>query len=130
MLDLKSNQRNNWIGFALAHHLRGEYEEAAKVLKVYEDTETAVSTWLRRSVALKNASRPLLTPRGRLQNEDSGPAEDYEKSEMLMYKNMVIQESGDLPKALAHLDEIASDVVDGLALRQTRGEWRGFSLLI
>ena len=52
------------------------------------------------------------------QNEDSGPAEDYEKSEMLMYKNMVIQESGDLPKALAHLDEIAPDVVDGLALRQ------------
>ena len=58
------------------------------------------------------------------QNEDSGPAEDYEKSEMLMYKNMVIQESGDLPKALAHLDEIAPDVVDGLALRQTRGKRR------
>ena len=69
MLDLKSNQRNNWIGFALAHHLRGEYDEAAKVLKVYEDTETAVSTWLRRPVALKNVSRALLTPRGRLQND-------------------------------------------------------------
>ena len=56
------------------------------------------------------------------QTEDSGPAEDYEKSEMLMYKNMVIQESGDMSKALAHLDEIAPNVVDGLALRQTRGE--------
>ena len=42
MLDLKSNQRNNWIGFALAHHLRGDYAEAAKVLQVYEDTATPV----------------------------------------------------------------------------------------
>lgn len=50
MLDLKSNQRNNWIGFALAHHLRGEYAEAAKVLKVYEDTETTVSNCVRSSL--------------------------------------------------------------------------------
>ena len=52
MLDLKSNQRNNWIGFALAHHLRGEYAEAAKVLKVYEDTETTVRAYLRPSLRL------------------------------------------------------------------------------
>eukprot|EP01043_Picozoa_sp_COSAG02_P061619 COSAG02_NODE_8316_length_2619_cov_20.653968_2_plen_145_part_00 len=42
MLDLKSNQRNNWIGFALAHHLRGDYKEASKVLQVYEETATPV----------------------------------------------------------------------------------------
>ena len=65
-----------------------------------------------------------------MQSEESGPAEDYEKSEMLMYKNMVIQESGDLSKALAHLDEIAPNVVDGLALRQTRGELHSIDLAI
>ncbi len=40
---------------------------------------------------------------------------------MLLYKNMVLQESGDLPKALAHLEEIEPNVVDRLSLLYTRG---------
>ena len=75
-----------------------------------------------RCAALEHPLGLITTDLSTSQDEESGPAEDYEKSEMLMYKNMVIQESGDMSKALAHLDEIASDVVDGLALRQTRGE--------
>ena len=42
MLELKANQRNNWMGFALAHHLRGQYDQAAHVLQTYEGTETPV----------------------------------------------------------------------------------------
>lgn len=76
----------------------------------------------RRCVSLGRSLDLIATDRCTAQAEESGPAEDYEKSEMLMYKNMVIQESGDMSKALAHLDEIAPKVVDGLALRQTRGE--------
>ena len=40
---------------------------------------------------------------------------------MLLYKNMVLQESGDLAKALAHLEEIEPNVVDRLSLLYTRG---------
>lgn len=81
-----------------------------------------MKTRRRRCVALWHSLDLIATDGCTAQTEESGPAEDYEKSEMLMYKNMVIQESGDMSKALAHLDEIAPKVVDGLALRQTRGE--------
>ena len=90
---------------------------------MYEDTETPVRNPPADALSLARADCYAS------QNEDSGPAEDYEKSEMLMYKNMVIQESGDLSKALAHLEEIAPDVVDGLALRHTRGELRFYRLI-
>eukprot|EP01048_Picozoa_sp_COSAG05_P015485 COSAG05_NODE_1873_length_3917_cov_3.587742_1_plen_327_part_00 len=94
MLELKASQRNNWIGFALAHHLLEQYDQAVHVLQTYEDTE-------------KMDSR-------------CGPSESYEKSEMLLYKNMIILESNDKHKALQHLDEIEGKVVDKLSLATTR----------
>eukprot|EP01047_Picozoa_sp_COSAG01_P102266 COSAG01_NODE_31882_length_589_cov_25.020408_2_plen_49_part_00 len=39
MLELKSTQRNNWIGFALAHHLLKQHDKACHVLQTYENTE-------------------------------------------------------------------------------------------
>jgi hypothetical protein len=36
LLELKSNNKHNWISFALAHHLSGHHEVAAKVLESYE----------------------------------------------------------------------------------------------
>jgi peptide alpha-N-acetyltransferase len=93
LLELKSNQKNNWIGLSLSHHLLKNYDEAERVLSVYQETDKTEST---------------------------GPQDDYEKSEMLLYKNMIIHESGNLEKALSHLDEIASECVDELALNQTR----------
>eukprot|EP01047_Picozoa_sp_COSAG01_P102265 COSAG01_NODE_31882_length_589_cov_25.020408_1_plen_68_part_10 len=56
-----------------------------------------------------------------LRSQDPSPSEQYEKSEMLLYKNMIMQESGDLEKALAHLGEIEDHVVDSLSLEGTRG---------
>ena len=94
MLELKANQRNNWIGFALAHHLLKQHDQAVHVLQTYEDTEKI--------------------------DPQSGASENYEKSEMLLYKNMIIQESNDLDKALQHLDEIEGKVVDELSLATAR----------
>lgn len=42
LLELKSNNKHNWISFALAHHLNGHYEVAVKVLESYEGEWAAV----------------------------------------------------------------------------------------
>ena len=49
-------------------------------------------------------------------------AHDYELSELLLYQNMVLRESGDLARAEKHLDSCASDIVDRLQVMEIRGE--------
>jgi len=48
-------------------------------------------------------------------------AYDYEHSELLLYQNMVIQESGDCKAALEHLDTYEEQICDKLSLLETRG---------
>jgi len=48
-------------------------------------------------------------------------AYDYEHSELLLYQNMVIQESGDHKAALEHLDTYEEQICDKLSLLETRG---------
>eukprot|EP01061_Rhynchopus_euleeides_P034864 TRINITY_DN58818_c0_g1_i1.p2 TRINITY_DN58818_c0_g1~~TRINITY_DN58818_c0_g1_i1.p2 ORF type:complete len:711 (+),score=402.25 TRINITY_DN58818_c0_g1_i1:251-2383(+) len=38
LLELKPHTKTNWIGFALAHHLQGNYECAQAILEAYEST--------------------------------------------------------------------------------------------
>lgn len=92
LLTVKPNQRNNWIGFALSFHLLGNYTTAASVLDTYQDT-------------LKQSNEP----------EDR-----YEVSELLLYKNFILEESCDYAAALAHLDQMAHKLVDRLAAKETR----------
>lgn len=92
LLTVRPNQRNNWIGFALSFHLLGNYATAVSVLDTYQDT-------LKQSNELDDR---------------------YEVSELLLYKNLILEESGDHAAALAHLDESAPKVVDRLAVRETR----------
>jgi len=51
------------------------------------------------------------------------PGYDYEYSELLLYQNMVLKESGDISAALAHLDQYESAICDKISLRETRGEY-------
>lgn len=46
----------------------------------------------------------------------------YENSELLLYKNMVIEESGNSEAALTNLNEIESEVLDKIHLRETRAK--------
>merc|ERR1712001_10506 len=48
-------------------------------------------------------------------------AYDYEHSELLLYQNMVMQESGDYAGALAHLDKYEDQICDKLSLLENRG---------
>lgn len=47
---------------------------------------------------------------------------DYEHSELLLYQNMVIQESGDIEGAFKHLDRYDQQILDRLAVEETYGE--------
>lgn len=92
MLTLKPNNRNNWIGFAIAHHLVGNFQMAIDIIEKYFST--------------------LEATRGA----------NYEDSEIYLYQNLLIEESGDLERAVVHLDESKSMITDTLAWRRKKAE--------
>jgi len=47
---------------------------------------------------------------------------DYEHSELLLYQNMVIQESGALKEALEHLNRYSDQICDKLSIKETLGK--------
>jgi len=49
-------------------------------------------------------------------------AYDYEHSELLLYQNMVIQESGDLKGALEHLEQYKDQICDKVTWLETKGK--------
>ncbi|CAB0041898.1 unnamed protein product [Trichogramma brassicae] len=49
---------------------------------------------------------------------------DYERSELLLYQNMLIQESGDSEQALKHLDENIDKICDKITVKETYGKLR------
>ncbi|GLG97471.1 NMDA receptor-regulated protein 1 [Gryllus bimaculatus] len=55
-------------------------------------------------------------------NTQSKSSYDYEHSELLLYQNMVIQESGALEDALAHLDRYTDQICDKLSVMETWGK--------
>ncbi|KAI9891426.1 MAG: hypothetical protein M1814_002745 [Vezdaea aestivalis] len=91
MLTQRPHLRQNWTALALAHHLAGNIVDAEKVLTTYEET-------------LKNP-----------------PAKsDLEHSEAVLYKNHVIADSGDIQKALEHLETIATDNLDRVSIMERK----------
>ena len=51
------------------------------------------------------------------------PSYDYEYSELLLYQNMVIRESGDLEAALAHLEQYEQSICDKITLKEIKGRY-------
>ncbi|KAL4424899.1 hypothetical protein ABPG77_002122 [Micractinium sp. CCAP 211/92] len=93
LLELKSNNKHNWISFALAHHLCGHHEVAVKVLESYEAT---------------------------VEEEGQGAGEAYEHSELLLYKALVLEEGGMHEEALGVLEAgtAAKRLRDPLGVRE------------
>lgn len=71
LLQLKSNVKGHWLGFAIAHHLNGNHTLAVQILEAFEQTQEGVPD-----------------------------NEQYEQSEMVMYKAMILREGGQLERAL------------------------------
>ncbi|KAL4133438.1 hypothetical protein PRIC2_003755 [Phytophthora ramorum] len=93
MLTLKPNNRNNWIGFAIAHHLVGNFQMAIDIIEKYFST---------------------------LEGEHEA---NYEDSEIHLYQNQLIEEAGDIEKALKHLEENKDQITDTLFWRQKKGQF-------
>lgn len=94
MLQARPGVRQNWTALAIAHHLAGELEEAEKILTTYENT-------------LKE------TP----------PVADMENSEAILYKNTIIAESGNLERALEHLETVGYRCTDVLAVMEMKADY-------
>ena len=85
MLKIRPANRMNWMGLAVSYHLLEQYDTAEKVLFAFEDS---------------------------LKDVPDLDSVAYENSEMFMYKNLIIEESGD----------IRLRVLDKLAWKETKGK--------
>lgn len=92
LLMLRPTQRTSWIGYAMSFHLLEDYKNALSILETFLD------------------------------QQQKGNNFDYEHSELLLYQNLVIQESGDLKEALKHLEDSQDQIVDKLTLKENLGE--------
>jgi peptide alpha-N-acetyltransferase len=94
MLQQKPGFRQNWTALAIAHHLAGNYEDAENVLTTYEET---LKTKPNRS--------------------------DLEHWEAVLYKNTIIAESGEVEKALDHLEAVGKTSPDVLGVMEMRADY-------
>ncbi|KAJ9602074.1 hypothetical protein H2200_013434 [Cladophialophora chaetospira] len=94
MLQQKPGFRQNWTALAIAHHLAGNYEDAETTLTTYEET-------------LK--SKPTRA--------------DIEHWEAVLYKNYIIAESGEVEKALDHLEAVGKKAPDVLAVMEMKADY-------
>eukprot|EP01023_Acetabularia_acetabulum_P015627 TRINITY_DN17634_c0_g1_i4.p1 TRINITY_DN17634_c0_g1~~TRINITY_DN17634_c0_g1_i4.p1 ORF type:complete len:865 (-),score=147.57 TRINITY_DN17634_c0_g1_i4:456-3050(-) len=97
LLSLKANNRNNWISFALAHHLEGNHSVAVQVLDAYSSTQDNDTTHMELSEA-------------------------HEYSEMILYKAIVMREGGDLKGALKFLQENFKKIKDKTGFMEIKAE--------
>lgn len=92
LFKLRPSQHASWIGFAMSYHLLGDFETANSILDTFRQSQTLIETY------------------------------DYKHSELLLYQNQILQESGNLERALSHIEAFQSQIVDKLAVKETIGE--------
>ena len=93
----KSNSKQNWMGFAVAHHLTGKPEMALTVIDQYQAT-------------LPKEGQPGARRR------------DYEESELVQYRTGLLEEQGKVAEALALLEQEEKFVVDRFGWKVKRAE--------
>jgi len=88
----KSNNRQNWMGYAIAEHMNKNYEMAKAILESAEQTF-----------------------------KDDTTITAYEASEVAMYKIMLLEESGQLSQALALMNLEEKRITDKFGLLEVKG---------
>jgi len=91
LVNLRPNYKQFWIGLAFSYFLLKQYDSALKILEAFESS-------------LKE--KPVETK--------------YEVSEMILFKNLIMEESGNFEGALKHLDEYEDKIVDKKSLLEAR----------
>ncbi len=90
ILELKPNQKTNWLGFALSKHLNGQIEEAINVIDIYLDT-------LKQDCEANGGNI----------HDNSEFQSNYESSELALYKNMLICEKLELQQEKEEMQNIS-----------------------
>jgi len=108
MFQLKPTQRASWSGLAMSYHLAGDFEMAVQILEEFRKSQ-------------KNVNRDLV---GHFMKKMFNKKNDYdyEHSELLLYQNMVIRESGDTTAALQHLEEYEEGIFDKIQVLELKGK--------
>jgi N-alpha-acetyltransferase 15/16, NatA auxiliary subunit len=94
MLQAKPGWRQNWTALAVALHLSGDLAEAENVLHKYEET-------------LRTAP----------------PKTDIEHAEAVLYKNTIIAESGDIARALEHIQSVYKTALDKTSVMELKAQY-------
>ncbi|KAJ3191514.1 N-alpha-acetyltransferase 16, NatA auxiliary subunit [Irineochytrium annulatum] len=90
---LRPQMKSYWLSLAVSFHLMKNYPFALETLNLYHEIfQTIVE-----------------------------PNSAFENSEVYLYKNTVMEESGDLAKAIEHLNEIEGKVVDKKSWKEAKG---------
>ena len=92
LLDLQPGNKFNWFGLAVALHLDQQYDAAIRIIDTF--------------VSSMGSGESTIC---------------YEHGEVLLYRNMILEESGDLQGALDHLNLIKRNCVDVVSWKETRG---------
>ncbi|GMH70785.1 hypothetical protein TrST_g2608 [Triparma strigata] len=90
IMELGPGLRFNWIAYAISCHLNGNFDTAVSVIDSF--------------IAQVDADAMKMSETER--------ESDFCKSELHMYKNMILMEAGDPAKAEEHLIEVEADVLD------------------
>jgi peptide alpha-N-acetyltransferase len=93
LLKVRPAQRSSWVGYALAYHMKKDYDMALKVMAEYRKTQ----------------AYPSKLP-------------DYEFSEMILYEVQLLMEKGTYDQALKHLEEYKRYISDTLSYLETKGD--------
>eukprot|EP00127_Corallochytrium_limacisporum_P000367 Clim_evm62s11 gene=Clim_evmTU62s11 len=92
LLELRPQQRANWLRLAISYHLLGRHSMAIKILEQYEKIQAS-------------------------ENQSNNKA-DYEESELQMYMAMIVEESGDVDAAIEQYKQSSPRVIDRRAFKE------------
>lgn len=97
ILVLKSNNKHNWLAFAIGNHLQGDYTKALSILDALQNTAGMGE---------------------RAPNDKRPPT--YEESEMHLYRAQILEESGKAAECVSYLEENAREIIDKMYLIEKR----------
>jgi len=99
ILSLKSNNRHNWLAYAIANHLVGNYEQALSVLETFSTTQGLGA---------------------RAPNDKRPPSID--ESELRLYHIQLLADSNKPEQALEELKEKEWEILDDVELHRFQGQ--------
>jgi len=108
MFQIKPAQRATWSGLALSYHLSGDLEMASHILEEFCRSQKSVNRDLVEKLMKKMFNK----------NTDY----DYEHSELLLYQNLVLRDSGKTDEALKHLEEHEEAIFDKIKVLELKGK--------